>query len=57
VRTVLDRNSLAFEEGYRAFENQTPKSQNPYGQDQSDLRAAWDDGWNYGQTCGGQCNG
>ena len=57
MRTVLDKKTLAFEEGYKAYESGASAASNPYNADQPDLRASWSDGWNYGKSCGGSCDG
>jgi ribosome modulation factor len=53
MRTVLDRNALVFEEGFKAYEAGTPRNLNPYSS--GELRSQWFDGWDHAQGCGGTC--
>lgn len=53
MRTVLDKQTRAFEAGFRAHEAGTSRDSNPHTD--ADLRSAWFDGWDYATQCNGEC--
>jgi hypothetical protein len=54
MRTVLTKEDVAFEDGFKAYESGVLKTDNPhpYG---SKERSAWFAGWDRAQECG-DCN-
>lgn len=57
TRVVLDAATIAFEQGYQAFEAGEHRTENPYSAHTSAaLRQSWFEGWDYGKLCGGTCN-
>lgn len=55
VRTVLDKATIVFEQGFKAFKSGWLRSANPYAD--GDDRKNWFEGWDYGKECNGECNG
>jgi len=47
MRTVLDKETIAYEKGYQAFREGDSRFSNPYA-DGSE-RNAWFEGWDFGQ--------
>lgn len=55
MRTVLDKATIVFEQGFKAFKSGWLRSANPYAD--GDDRKNWFEGWDYGKECNGECNG
>jgi len=55
MRTVLTKEDIAYEEGFKAYNDGIPFTSNPkpYG---SRERTSWFAGWEHGEKCGGNCN-
>lgn len=49
MRTVLDRATIVFEEGFNAYNGGIPRSHNPYNDGKPD-QTNWFDGWDYGRA-------